>query len=212
MSSHPTTLKLVSTGEAVDAELHDSLSLDDLLAAEEVWAPERVRVIRACLKNGIKPEDVPQSVGWNWSTKALSLQRYAPGPFSSHRLFGLKCQESWQGLLLACCVGHYSKLEEEQKEVVYVDFVETAPWNWELSAAGRTADYKGVGRQLFELAVRWSDDLGFRGRVGLHSLPQADSFYRSGCGMTELAPDPKQLRYFELSESQARAFLEEDSS
>ena len=30
---------------------------------------------------------------------------------------------------------------------------------------------------------------GFKGRVGLHALPQAEQFYREKCGMTPLGKD-----------------------
>ena len=50
---------------------------------------------------------------------------------------------------------------------------------------------------------------GFAGRVGLHSLPQAEPFYRDVCGMTDLGEDPNEydLRYFEMTEAQAARFL-----
>jgi hypothetical protein len=61
------------------------------------------------------------------------------------------------------------------------------------------------------LAVQWSIDLGFKGRIGLHALPQADAFYRDVCGMTDLGQDPAyhSLRYFEFSEQQADDYLGE---
>ena len=70
---------------------------------------------------------------------------------------------------------------------------------------------QGCWAQLVELAIRWSDELGFRGRVGLHSLPQSDSFYGGHCGMNDFGPDPnyQNLRYFELDESHARTYLQE---
>ena len=35
-----------------------------------------------------------------------------------------------------------------------------------------------------------SEELEFHGRIGLHSLPQADGFYANTCGMTDLGADP----------------------
>lgn len=56
-----------------------------------------------------------------------------------------------------------------------------------------------------------SVDEGNRGRIGLHLLPQADIFYREKCGMTDLGPDtsyrPRPLRYFDMTEAQAAAFM-----
>jgi hypothetical protein len=46
------------------------------------------------------------------------------------------------------------------------------------------------------------------GRVGLHSLPQAEDFY-SRCGMTRIGPDPSDndLVYFEYHDGVAAARL-----
>lgn len=211
MSIHPTKLKRVATGDLVAAELHDSLSLDDLLDAEALWAPAKIDIVRALLGRSLPRNEWPQSLHWNWAEKAAALKPYAPGPFSAYRLSGLRAEDRWQGLLLACCVGHPTRLPPAGRDLVYVEFVEAAPWNWNIPEIGRTQTFQGIGIQLLEFAVRWSEDLGFRGRVGLHSLPQSDVFYRGACGMGDLGPDSKYrgLRYFELDEAQARTFLEE---
>ncbi len=59
---------------------------------------------------------------------------------------------------------------------------------------------RGVGSALITAAVALSDDEGFKGRLGLHSLPQADAFYRK-IGMTDLGQDTayQNLRYFEMT-------------
>jgi len=213
VSTHPTKVERVATGELIDAELHDALSLNDLLDAEALWAPAKIKIAKDFLNRSVPREKWPQSLHWNWAQKAVDLQRYAPGRLTPYRFFGLSAEGKWQGLLLGCCVGHPTRLAPAGRDLVYVDFVETAPWNWRVSEISQGPLLKGVGLQLVELAVRWSEDLGFRGRVGLDSLPQADAFYAGPCGMTDLGPDPKytpHLRYFEFDELQARRFLEED--
>ncbi len=47
------------------------------------------------------------------------------------------------------------------------------------------------------------------GRIGLHSLRQAESFYRDTCGMAGLGEDPNEynLPYFEMTEAQANQFI-----
>lgn len=210
MSVHPTQLEERASGRSLDAELHDSLPIDALFEAEELWAAERVRVLRDCLRADVKYEDQPESVHWSWAQKAVRAPWFSLGGLSPYRLFGMKAEGVWQGLLIGCCLGHVSKIAPGGRDLVYVDFLEAAPWNWKLPAAGRAGRLKGVGRQLFELAVRWSDDLGFKGRVGLHALPQAEDFYRGSCAMTDLGTDlsyKPPLRYFEFSEAQARTIL-----
>jgi hypothetical protein len=212
MSIHLTKLKVVSTGELVDGELHDDLTLDALFEAEELWAPERVRFLKDFVHSGCKPGELPESIHWSWSLKALRVPGLKVGGLSPYRLFGIKADGHWQGLLIANAVGHVSRLPPGGKDLVYVEFVETAPWNWECLQAGRPGLYRGVGLQLFDLAVRWSVDIELGGRVGLHSLSQAETFYRDRCKMSDLGIDPsyQSLRYFEYSELQAREFLGED--
>ena len=54
-------------------------------------------------------------------------------------------------------------------------------------------------------------DEGNRKRIGLHSLPQADSFYRDRCRMSDLGRDASKqnLTYFEMTDAQAAQFLRE---
>ena len=63
---------------------------------------------------------------------------------------------------------------------------------------------------LIIAAIAFSRSNEFKGRIGLHSLPQANQFYTVTCGMTDLGPDPKyhNLRYFEMTPDQATTFVE----
>ena len=99
--------------------------------------------------------------------------------------------------------------QQAGQHLVYVEYVQAAPWNRH-AVSGR-ASYRGVGTVLMAAAIQQSVDEGYHGRIGLHSLPQADTFYRDACGMTDLGPDPSYsrvpLRYFEMTEDQASVFL-----
>jgi hypothetical protein len=90
--------------------------------------------------------------------------------------------------------------------LVYVHFVEAAPWNRTVLGKPR---FRGVGSVLVGSAVEASLEAGYHGRIGLHSLRQADGFYRDSCGMTDLGPDSEyfNLRYFEMSDTQAIEFM-----
>ena len=51
-------------------------------------------------------------------------------------------------------------------------------------------------------------EAGYNGRIGLHSLPQSEEFYLR-IQMTDFGADEdhnEQLRYFEMTEEQARQF------
>ena len=82
--------------------------------------------------------------------------------------------------------------------VVYVDYLATAPWNQ--SPLMQTPRYRQCGSEMLTAAVEYSRQLGFGGRIGLHSLKNAESFYRDRMQMTDLGVDSTYygLRYFEL--------------
>ncbi len=91
------------------------------------------------------------------------------------------------------------------KPIVDIDFLATAPWNrFRLAQDPR---FKGIGRLLLAAAISLSVSEEFAGRIGLHALPQAESWYRDVCGMTDLGVDGTSMRYFEMTEAQARVFI-----
>ena len=94
------------------------------------------------------------------------------------------------------------------KQLVYVDYLEAAPWN--VRPLTDKPRLSGVGVVLMRAAVQLSIDEGFRGRLGLHSLPQAEEFYRDKCGMRFLENDPhyEDLPYYEFSRKSAKTFVE----
>jgi hypothetical protein len=123
--------------------------------------------------------------------------------------FCVVAQGETQGLAQLDLTRACREPSQRGKPLVYVDYLEVAPWNRpDLGAPQRL---RGVGSALITAAIALSHDEGFKGRLGLHSLPQADSFYRR-IGMIDLGPDSayQNLRYFEMTVEQARAFFEEE--
>lgn len=206
--------KLLVGNEAVDAVIHDALTLNELFDAEESWASARVRLIREHTTRGLPRTSWPESLHWNWARKAAEIEPSRLNALGDIRICGIDCKSTWQGMLLAKSAGYFTSLQPKGQELVYVHYLESAPWNWELPQVQQVAKYRGVGSQLMELSVLWSVQLGFQGRVGLHALPQAEDFYRRRCGMTDLGQDPDRdryrgMHYFEFTVDQAKQFLEE---
>lgn len=221
MSEIRTTLKESASGELVTAVLHDELSLDDLFDAEADWAPARVRLLQRVKNAKLPTKYWPQSLHWNWARKAAALEPLRLSALGDSRLFGIRQDERWQGVLWAeLCDSdnreHRCRLGSQGRPLVYVPFVEAAPWNWDVPplppdvGSVQARRFKGLGSQLMECAVRWSEQQELKGRVGLHALPQAELFYRRDCQMTDLGPDKAYggLTYFEFTEEQAQKFLE----
>lgn len=81
--------------------------------------------------------------------------------------------------------------------LVYVEALTSAPWNRQ--NLEDPPYLKGVGSALLLFARQRSVSLGYQGRVGLHSLPEAEeSYQRQNMPDYEQDPDKEDLRYFEF--------------
>jgi hypothetical protein len=188
MSGHAAKLREQPDGTEVAAVLHDMLTLDALFLAEEQWCLERIGVLRQLASAGIHDAKAgwPESVHWSWAQKAASCKPSRLEALGDVRLFGIDADGKWQALLFGLWEGHGTRLGTRNRPLVYVDFIETAPWNWDIAALRKVGRYRGAGPQLLALAVRWSLSLGYEGRVALHALPQAKDFYERVCRMRDL--------------------------
>ena len=203
MTRHPTLLRPhAAPGTTVPADLHEGLTPLSLIEAEAKWKPVRDNVIVAMKAHGKPANRFPEHHNWDWAAKAGRLK------FLTCRAFGVECDGEYQGLMMVDLSRAFARLPPDSKKpLVYVDFLETAPWNSMLFTD--KPKYGGVGSVLLRAAVQVSIDEGFRGRIGLHSLPQAVEFYAWRCGMIDCGPDPSyyNLPYLEMNQQIAEAFL-----
>jgi len=191
---------------SVDAKLLGGIKPTDLLVVEGEWAPERSVVMQELLQQGVSRDKWPQSLHWDWRKKSPQLKLLESAGY------GIVCDKRWQGVMLTKTASHFAMLDKDKgKPLVYVDYLEVAPWNWVIPEIGREGEFRGIGSLLFWRAVKQSQEEGFYGRVGLHALPQSEPFYEKGCGMTPVGRDASKqnLLYFELSRQQAERFLKE---
>lgn len=104
-----------------------------------------------------------------------------------------------------------TRLSDQQGlPLVYVAYIEPTPWN--VRGYTDTPLFSGVGKESYKTAVRFSDRIGYEGRIGLHSLPDAESFYTRSCRMVSLGSDPdyEDLVYFESRPTDAPRKPERD--
>jgi hypothetical protein len=205
VSRSPVEIVECQSRRPIAAWLHDELGALDLLDAEIVWMPQRLKAVARMLRAGVAEADLPQHRHWNWWDKAYELKMLATGGF------GIHCDGQWQGLMMTTTVGHAARLKPQLgKPLVYVKYLESAPWNVKAFAPNPT--YGAVGTRLLEAAVRLSLAEGFAGRVGLHALPnpQTERFYQRR-GLIGLGPDSDMdnLPYYEFPAAAAMAFLNE---
>ncbi len=192
-----------ATGNLVQATLHMELDELELIDVETVWSPERLKSLKELRQRGVDKKDLPEHVHWNWALKAVNTSGAL-----AFRSFGIEAAGKMQGLMIVRLTGKNARLDPDKgKPLVYVDFIETAPWNAKEFTS--TPIYKGIGLRFVQAAARLSIDESFRGRVGLHSLGQSKPFYTNACEMTALGPDAAygDLEYFELTAAKVADLL-----
>ncbi|MGH7138251.1 MAG: hypothetical protein ACREHD_21065 [Pirellulales bacterium] len=165
--------------------------------------PVRDEAVAQMKRRGVPRHLFPQHAHWDWAAKADLLRLLATCAFA------IECDGEWQGAMMTSTAGHFARLDPDRgKPGVYVKYIESAPWN--LAQLNPAPRYGAIGTRLIEAAVRLSVDENFRGRVGLHSLPNPDtqSFYER-CGMVCLGVDPdvEHLPYYEMTRERATLFL-----
>lgn len=195
-----------ATRTLVAAELFDEVTLEHFLETQNEWRPVILAAAKQLALSGAPGQIVPRHFHWDWSSKEAELRVLA---FS---FFGIACNEKLQGLMKLDLTGRVARLPSQKgKPVVYVDYLETAPWNIKalMQALGSSQQYAVIGTRLIEAAVRKSIEEGFKGRVALHSLPGSERFYLEMCGMTEFIRDPakQNLLWCEFTPEQAEKFL-----
>ena len=181
-----------ATGQLVQAELHDSILQRHLDDHKIHWNPLIVA-------------QREQHGHWDWEQKWSHFSAQL-----SYQSFAIECNGQTQGLMIVNTIKRCRIQQQANKHLVYVEYLEAAPWN--RRDIPNCNWFSGVGTVLIAAAIQLSIDEGNHGRIGLHSLPQADTFYRDKCGMTDLGPDasynPHSLRYFEMTKAQAAAFIQ----
>lgn len=184
------------SGDIVEASLFDEVTDSHLSLWEDSWLPE-MKTHRASFRPGISPEDSH----WDWRRKANALNGLL-----GYQSYSIICQGELQGLMLTNDISSARLPVQFGKPIIYVEFLSTAPWNRpELRMPPK---YRGCGRIFILAAIQTSIDAGFRGRIGLHSLPAAEKFYEEKCGFTRLGPDSSHhnLIYYEMTQTQADVF------
>jgi len=185
----------------VDAWLIEGIDVNEIIKTDREWRQIKKQHLDLCKQNGLP---CPEHTHWNWENK---MDNSALFDMIQTR-FAIVYQDEIQGLMLVEQMTQYAKIPPDKgKPLVYIKFLEVAPWN--IALYTNSPKFFGIGRLFLRTAVDFSMKEGCEGRVGLHALPQAEAFYRKN-GMTELDRDPahENLRYFELTSKQAQEYKE----
>lgn len=191
-----------ATGNAVAAEVWDAITDQQLIHWEDDWMPALRDVVERMKGAGVDRNLWPQSRHWDWRRKAEAFSGSLANPS-----FCVMCQGMTQGMMILNTLYRARIASQKDRELMYIEYLENAPWN-RRHLPGEQRRYIGVGSLLLRAAIELSREEGFKGRLGLHSLPQSNSWYNK-CGMTDLGIDAgyHNLRYFEMTPEQADAFI-----
>lgn len=190
-----------------EASLHRPIGQKHVRDFQTLWRPAFKKRLATITNREQLAEAQMQDAHWKWPEKTAGI---------AERLdldsFAVMADGVTQGLMIVSLTARGRAPGQENAHLVYVELVAIAPWN----RKGFTDQpkYKGAGRLLLAAAVSLSAEQEFAGRIGLHALPQSETWYREVCGMTDLGPDDAHhgLRYFEMTEAQVRAFVEGTSN
>jgi hypothetical protein len=128
---------------------------------------------------------------WSWAMK-----KRLSNNDDRFEAYAIEYEGLTQGLMWLETQWHRSWLNPNHR-LVYVEALASAPWNRQ--NLEDPPYLKGVGSALLLFARQRSVSLGYQGRVGLHSLPEAEEFYqRQNMPDYEQDPDKEDLRYFEF--------------
>lgn len=201
MSTTPVQIFRRQDGTKVDAVLHTEMKPSDLIDIEKEWAPHRMAAARKHARvSGVAK--IPQHYLWDWGRKSCKLR------FLAYRCVGIECEGKCQGLLMVQLSGKVARLDPDiGHELVYIDYLESAPWN--LAMMVDNPIFAGIGAVLMRSALQLSIEENFHGRLGLHALPQAETFYRDDWEMICCGIDPsyENLPYYEMNRDLAAKFI-----
>lgn len=195
-----------ASGHAVEASLVTPLSDKHIVDWKNRWRPTHLASLKGLIAAGVRPGSGTQHSHWSWEKKEKAIKGLL-----AYQGYAIECNDVTQGMMVVSLTRTCRLPEQAGKPLVYVEFLEAAPWN--RTQLGKLSQFRGVGSILIAAAVNLGHQEGFSGRIGLHSLPQADAFYRDKIGMTELGQDidHNNLRYFEMTQVQAKALAERGS-
>jgi hypothetical protein len=199
--SSPVALLRGADGAFVDGVFHDRIDLGYARLAQAAWNEYVKELMLLAAADGLLGPAYAH-LHWNWQRKVAATENLLACP-----TFAVECEGQVQGMMLINTDEYRARIGDEAgKSLVYIYFVSTAPWN--LGHRGEQKRFHGVGQILLRAAILQSIELGHKGRIGLHSLPQSEAFYEK-YGFMNFGPDPLKdgLKYYELGPAAAAKFV-----
>jgi hypothetical protein len=171
------TIQLLSGAREIISGLLCDMNESHLEDYENIW-------------KGILLETEQPDRYWMWDYKLRQSSRE-----KRFEAYAIEVDRLTQGLMFLETQWHRSH-DSQHSSLVYIEAIAAAPWN--RKGLEDPPYFRGVGKALLFFARQRSLALGYEGRVGLHSLPDAEGFYRQN-QMPDYGADPEKegLVYFE---------------
>lgn len=179
------------------------------ISMQQAWERVHTEVLNKILiaSNGDKSvlqklldENKVQDSHWNWAKKYMGLSSS-----SDYVWFYLTVD----CIVQACCIIYHPEVSRfDSKNIFYVDYLAIAPWNRNSILGARK--FSSFGTFLLAFATDYSvSKLSYRHGFSLHSLPQAEKFYKEKLGMTSFGNDitKENLLFLEIEEQKAKEMV-----
>lgn len=187
--------------KAVAVTLLERIDTDYAKAVDDSWLTY-IATAKAKAAAAKAPFPRIEHAHWSWFEKVKATAHLLPTP-----TMAVECDGETQGLMLIDTDRRLARLPSQKGlPVVYIDYLASAPWNLPLLEA--VPRFGGVGTILVRAAIETSLDLGFKGRIGLHSLPQSETWYeRIRMEAVGIDAHKQNLKYYEMTPEVAQAFI-----
>ena len=164
------------------------------------WLSYLSQAVADALARGIPRYDLPEHKHWEWERKARAMT-------AGSTAFTIEANGEAQAVMIVRTDKTCRLSVQFREPMVYVDYLASTPWN--LAGLVPIPRYSQCEISMVDAAIRHSVAIGFKGRIGLHSLQDAEGFYRDKLLMHDLGVDTayEDLRYFEMTERDAAIFL-----
>lgn len=197
-------------GTLVPYSISFGWNLIKALACDKEWKEYRTQILihlkEDCdeqKRNELLTKIQFEDYHWKWFGKSLRHNQ------DEYKWFFLTTESAVQ----AACLIYFPKPSAlDNSDIFYIDFIAVAPWNRFTPLEEKR--FNGIGKKILQAIIKYlTTNLGYQYGFSLHSLPQAQGFYKH-IGMVHFeqfdkveAPDCDPLHYFEINHVNSMKFV-----
>ncbi|MBC7807577.1 MAG: hypothetical protein H7145_15680 [Akkermansiaceae bacterium] len=154
------------------ATLISGAGVAQMQAVDAQWLLYLSQAVTDALARGVPRYDLPEHKHWERERKARAMT-------AGSTAFTIEANGEAQAVMIVRTDKTCRLSVHFREPMVYVDYLATAPWN--LAGFVPTSRYSQCGISMINAAIRHSVAIGCKGRIGLHSLQDAEGFTGINC-------------------------------